>query len=60
MLINRPTRDYHHELYLRLSDPQHEGNEFVIMTCVIYRVSTGLENPGKSLNWKKIPGLESL
>jgi hypothetical protein len=20
-----------------------------------YRVSTGLENPGKSLNWKKIP-----
>jgi hypothetical protein len=27
---------------------------------VISRVSTGLENPGKSLNWKnKIPGLES-
>jgi hypothetical protein len=23
------------------------------------RVSTGLENPGKSLDWKKIPGLES-
>jgi hypothetical protein len=24
-----------------------------------HRVSTGLENPGKYLNWKKIPGLES-
>jgi hypothetical protein len=22
------------------------------------RVSTGFENPGKSLNWKTIPGLE--
>ena len=22
------------------------------------RLSTGLENPGKSLDWKKIPGLE--
>jgi hypothetical protein len=27
----------------------------------LFRMSTGLENPGKSLNWKKIiPGLESL
>ena len=24
-----------------------------------HTVSTGLENPGKSLNWKRIPGLES-
>jgi hypothetical protein len=24
-----------------------------------HRVSPGLENPGKSLNWKKIPALES-
>jgi hypothetical protein len=33
----------------------------MILTGPLSRVSTSLENPGKSLNWrKKIPGLESL
>jgi hypothetical protein len=31
----------------------HEAGMFIVFTSDQIRVSTGLENPGKSLNWKK-------
>ena len=35
------------------------GTRMTVASVSFFRVSTGLENPGKSLNWKKIPGLET-
>jgi hypothetical protein len=41
------------------SSPKWFSVNIVTYTGTTYRVSMGLENPVKSLNWEKIPGLES-